>query len=176
MDTLFLTGLIGSLFLVIGAAWMDPKKSQQGPKSLKNWLFAIGNILMFAYAILGYLEGNPVFFVFLESLATVSTVFMMLNANDRVASTVVGFAGLGFLAWSFYLFEGVSTLFFILGLTCVGIGFILKDNFKRNLTLVLGSVLIALFSYLGASWLFFWLNVFFSLFSAYHVVKSWRLR
>lgn len=174
MDAIFLTGLIGSLFLVTGAAWKNPKKNLHPAKSIKNILFAIGNILLFVYAILSYLGGGAVFFVFLESLVAVSTVFMLLNVNDRWASGAVGLAGLGFLAWSLYLFEDSSTVFFILGLTGVGIGFILKDNLERNLILALGSGLIAVFSYLEGSDVFFWLNLFFAIFSAYHVVKARR--
>lgn len=176
MNILFLTGLIGSLFLVTGAAWPNPKKALHPAKARKNQLFAVGNVLMLLYAVLGYLGGSPIFYVFLESLIAVSTVFMLLNANDRWASLGVGLAGLGFLVWSVFLFEDSSTIWFILGLTVLSIGFILKEPFKRNLTLALGSALIALFSYLTASPVFFWLNAFFALFSAYYVVKVKWLR
>ena len=174
MDIIFLTGLIGSLFLVTGSAWKDPKKNLHPAKARKNQLFAIGNSLLFIYAMLSYFEGGAIFFVFLESLMVVSTIFMLLNVNDRWASAAVALSGLFFLAWSFYLFENSSTVFFILGLTGAGIGFILKDNVKRNLALALGSVLIAVFSYLEGSGVYFWLNLFFAIFSTVHVVKARR--
>lgn len=174
MDTIFLTGLIGSLFLVTGAAWKNPKKNQHPAKSIKNILFAIGNILMLIFAVFGYLEGSPIFFIFGESLIGVSTVFMLLNANDRWTSLGVGLAGFGFLLWSLILFEDLDTVWFVLGLTSLSIGFILKKTFQRNLILAIGSAFLALFSYFEASWIFFWLNLFFSLFSIYHVVKAGR--
>jgi hypothetical protein len=43
---------------------------------------------------------------------------------------------------------------------------------RRVLALTLGSALIAIFSYIEASWIFFWLNVFFALFSAYYVARG----
>jgi len=41
MNSAFLTGLIGSLILVTGAAWPEPKNSKHPMQSLKNWFFAI---------------------------------------------------------------------------------------------------------------------------------------
>ncbi len=174
MDPIFLTGIIGSLFLLAGAAWKNPKKGQHPAKALKNQFFAIGNILVFLYAVLSYLQGEPVFYVFFESLTLISTALMLLNANDRWASIGVGLAGSGFLAWSLVLFEDSTTILFILGLTLVAIGFILKNNLKRNLTLAVGSGFISAYSYLGDSSIFFWLNLFFCVFSLLHVVKAWR--
>ena len=43
---------------------------------------------------------------------------------------------------------------------------------KREAALVAGSILIAAFSYLTATWIFFWLNVFFALFSMW---EAWRI-
>jgi len=37
--------------------------------------------------------------------------------------------------------------------------------------LALGGALIALFSYFEVNWIFFWLNVFFAIFSGYYVYK-----
>ena len=45
MDYIFITGVIGSLFVVTGAAWPKAKDTKQPTKSLKNWLFAIGAII-----------------------------------------------------------------------------------------------------------------------------------
>ena len=52
MDYIFLAGLIGSLTLVTGAAWPEMKVKKHPVKSVKNWLFAIGGLIMLIYAIL----------------------------------------------------------------------------------------------------------------------------
>lgn len=171
-DLVFLTGLIGSLFLVTGSAWKNPKKGTHPARALKNQLFTIGNILMFLYSVFSYLAGQPIFYAFFETLILVSTVFMLLNVNDRWASIGVGVVGAGFLVWSLELFEDNTTIYFILGLTTIGIGFILKNHFYRNLFLAIGSAFISIYSFLGDSPIFFWLNLFFCLFSLVHVVKA----
>ncbi len=45
---------------------------------------------------------------------------------------------------------------------------------RREFALFAGSALIAFFSYLTATWVFFWLNVFFALFSGYYLLKTLR--
>ena len=72
LDHIFLTGVIGSLVLVTGVAWPTGSTKKHPVKSTKNWLFAIGGLLMFAYATLGYLEGGPIFFVILQILVGIS--------------------------------------------------------------------------------------------------------
>ncbi len=172
-DVPFLTGLIGSLTLVTGAAWPENESPAHPAKSIKNWLFAVGGLLMLGYAILGYLAGGSVFFVFLEVLVVVASVLMMLNVPDRVDTPIICFLGLGFIIWSLTLFEGYNTVFFILGLTGIGLGYAFDmGSFRRNIALTLGSALIALFSYLGQSWIFFWLNVFFAVFSGYYLMRQ----
>ena len=173
MDFTFLTGLIGSLILVTGAAWPDSKKVSHPVKSFKNWLFAVGGLFMLIYSILGYLAGGAVFFVFLEILVVAASVMMMLNTNDTADTIVISAVGLIFIIWSLYLFEGYSTIFFILGLSGVGLGYAFDNGtLRRDIALTLGSAMIALFSYLGASWIFFWLNTFFAIFSGYYLIKS----
>ena len=53
MNYTFLTGLIGSLVLVAGAAWPESKDVKRATKSVRDWLFAIGGFIMLLYAFLG---------------------------------------------------------------------------------------------------------------------------
>lgn len=176
MTTTFLTGLIGSLILLTGAAWPEPKKITHNIKSIKNWLFAIGGFTMLAYSILGYMEGGPVFFILLQALVGVSSILMMIDAPDKVDVPIISICGLGLIVWSLYLFEGYSTIFFVLGLSGIGLGYAFKmGTARRNIALTLGSILIAVFSYVEASWVFFWLNIFFAIFSGYYVVRGLHL-
>lgn len=173
MDYIFVTGLVGSLVLVTGAAWPETKNIKHPVKSLKNWLFAIGGFIMLLYAIFGYAQGGPIFFVILEILVAISSVLMMLNTPDKIDTPVLAISSLGFIVWSLYLFEGYNTVLFILGLCGIGLGYAFQMNtLRRSVALTLGSILIALFSYFEASWIFFWLNVFFAIFSIYYVYKG----
>lgn len=175
MDTTFLTGLIGSLILVLGAAWPIQKKITHPTKSAKNWLFAIGGLIMLIYAILGYFAGGPIFFIFLEILVVFASLLMMLNVPDKYDLPLIAIVGIALIVWSLYLFEGTSTVYFILGLTGIGVGYAADaQKSYRNLSLTLGSALIAFFSYLEASWIFFWLNVFFAIFSFYYLLTEFR--
>ncbi len=173
MDYIFYTGLIGSLVLVSGAAWPEGKKISHPAKSLKNWLFFLGGLIMLAYAILGYLNGGPIFFLILELLMVLSGLMMMLNIPEKINTPIISICALSLIIWSFYLFEGYNTIFFIVGLSGVALGYGFKmGTLRRNLALTLGSTLIALFSYIEASWIFFWLNMFFAVFSAYYLYKD----
>ncbi|MBI4234908.1 hypothetical protein HY604_01255 [Candidatus Peregrinibacteria bacterium] len=61
----------------------------------------------------------------------------------------------------------------IFGLCGIGLGYAFQmGTIRRNLALTLGSALIALFSYFEKSWIFFYLNVFFAIFSLYYTLKS----
>lgn len=172
MDSIFLTGLVGSLILVTGSAWPESKDVKHPTKSLKNWLFAIGGLIMLFYSIFGYQQGGPIFFVILEILVVVSSVLMMLNTPDKVDIPILALSSLGLIIWSLYLFEGYNTVFFIIGLCSIGLGYAFQmGTLRRNVALTLGSGLIALFSYIEASWIFFWLNMFFAIFSAYYLFK-----
>lgn len=173
MDHIFLIGLIGSLILVTGAAWPETQKIKHPVTSIKNWLFAVGGLIMLLYAILGYLQGGAVFFIFLEAFVVVASVLMMLNTPDTVDTPIIAVTGLGLIIWSLFLFEGYNTVFFILGLSGIGLGYAFEmGSFRRDVALTLGSILIAIFSYIESSWVFFWLNVFFAAFSAYYLVKN----
>ena len=172
MDYIFYIGLIGAIVLVIGAAWPGVK-DKHPVTSIKNWLFAIGNICMFSYAFLGYFhQSAPIFFVFQQILIMLSTIFMMLNTNNKISGSLISIAGLGLITWSLILFEGYYTVIFILGLIGIALGYAFKGGTKRRyLALTLGSLFVAFFSYLEQSWIFFWLNVFFSLFSFFYLLK-----
>ena len=172
IDYIFIIGLIGSLILVTGAAWPEGKDLVHPMKSRKNWLLAIGAAFMFVYALLGYLNNGPIFFLFLQGFVIIASIMMMLNTSDKVDLVVMTLGGVGFVAWSLALFEGYTTIIFILGLVGIGLGYALQmGTVKRSASLMIGSILIAVFSYIEASWIFFWLNVFFAIFSGYYVVK-----
>lgn len=172
MDVTFVIGLLGAMVLVFGAAY--PSKPVRHPRySFKNWLFALGGVLMLVYSTLNYLAGGPIFFVILQLFVNLSSVLMMLNTKDRFDAIVLSLGAIGFIAWSLALYQGASTIFFILGLTGIGLGYAFQaGTVRRDASLAGGSLLIALFSYLGQSWIFFWLNVFFALFSLFYVWKG----
>lgn len=169
----FYIGLIGSIILVSGAAY--PARALTHPiRSLKNWLFALGGLAMLIYSILNYIAGGLVFFVFLQVLVSLASILMLSNVReDKSGPVILGLAAF-MVVWSLSLIETYTTVFFIIGLGGIAFGYILKaGTSRRNLALFAGSVLIALFSYIEASWIFFWLNVFFALFSGYY---AWKLR
>ena len=175
MHPIFLTGLVGSLILITGAAWPETTATakKHPTKSIKNWLFAIGGFTMLAYALLGYQQGGPIFFVFLQALVGVSSILMMLDVRDSIDIPILSVSSLALIAWSFYLFEGYNTIFFILGLSGISFGYAFgMGTLRRGLSLTLGSILIAIFSYIEASWVFFWLNVFFAIFAGFYVIKA----
>jgi len=173
VDVVFLTGLAGSLLLVAGAAWPDHRVSHP-TKSVKNWLLALGGFLMFLYAVGNYRAGGSVFFVILEVMVLIASFFMMAGTRDVVDTPVLAAAGLGLVLWSVYLFEDYGTVVFILGLCGVSIGYALDTGSrKRQVVLLAGSALIALFSYLEGNAIFFWLNLFFAVFSGYYL---WKMR
>ncbi len=173
MSISLLTGLIGSIFLVSGAAWPEANKKTAPVKSIKNWLFFVGGLIMLVYAIMGWQEGAPFFYVILEIFAAITGILMMLNIPDKIDLPLTAISGIGLIIWSFFLFEDYSTIIFILGLTGIGLGYVAENGtVRRSLALTLGSILIALFSYLGASWIFFWLNTFFAIFSGYYLYLS----
>lgn len=171
-NLIFMTGLIGSVILVTGAAWPEGTTKDVPIKSAKEWLFAIGALIMLIYAILNWMQGGPIFFMILEILIVISCILMMLNTNDKIDTAVLSVSGVGLVIWSLFLFEGYDTIVFILGLCGIGLGYAFSmGTLRRELALTFGSALIAAFSYLTATWIFFWLNLFFALFSAYYLIK-----
>lgn len=176
MNYIFLIGLLGSLVLITGAAWPEAKTSRHPTKSIKNWLFALGGgVILLIYSLLNYRAGGPVFFVFLQILVAISSVLMMLDTDDRIDVAIISSSGMGLIIWSLFLFEGYTTIFFIFGLAGIGLGYAFQmGTLRRNLALTAASILIAAFSFIEASWIFFWLNVFFALFSAYYLYKGFK--
>lgn len=171
MDVSFLTGLIGSIVLVIGAAY-PIEKTKKPMKSVRNRLFSIWSLMMLIYAIIGYFNWWPVFFIFLEMLIILSCILMMLNTNDRLDTWIISVSGIILVIRSLFLFEWPNTLFFIIGFVVLWLGYAFNMNsIRRNIGLMIWGALIALFSYLEATWIFFWLNVFFALFSLYYTIK-----
>lgn len=173
MDYIFLTGLVGSLVLVTGAAWPEAKDVKHPAKSLRNWLFAIGGLVMLSYSIFSYQQGGPIFFAILQIFVIITSILMMLNTPDKIDTPIIAISGLGLIIWSLYLFESYNTIIFIIGFCGIGFGYAFQmSTLRRNIALTLGGILIALFSYIEASWIFFWLNVFFAIFSAYYIYKG----
>ena len=124
---------------------------------------------MLAYSILNYMAGGSIFFVLLQIFINSTSVLMMLNTSDRFDTPVIILVGLCMIAWSLRLFDGYNTVFFIIGLSGIGLGYAMNmGTLKRNVSLTVGSALIALFSYLSGDMIFFWLNVFFALFSGWY--------
>ena len=175
MELASVIGLTGAIVLVAGAAY--PERTASHPaKSAKNWLFAIGGLCMLAYAILNYLGGGTIFFVILQLFINATSILMMLGTSDKFDTLFITVVGLAMVLWSLSLFEGTNTVFFIIGLTGIGLGYAMDmGTFKRNAALTAGSALIALFSYIAGDWIFFWLNVFFALFSGYHAFRLCRI-
>jgi len=177
MDHVLLAGIWGGLVAVLGAAYPEEKVSHP-LYSTKNWLLAIGGLLLLVYSCLNYaFVSGSFFFILLESLVVMASLMMMANVKESLASIVLILAGVAFIAWSFFLYEDHQTIFFIVGLTGVALGYTFKmGSVKRSLALTLGSALIALFSFLGKDAVFFWLNAFFAVFSAYYLITAIRKR
>ena len=172
---IFGLGVLGGIILVAGAAW--PAHAIENPlKSPKNWLLALGGLMMLIFSSLDfYFNQAPFFFILLQLLVSVASVLMMAKAGDKWSTIILTLSAALLVAWSLLIFEDQSTIFFILGLLGIGIGYALEGGtVRRNIALMIGSVLIAYFSYLGQSWIFFWLNAFFALFSAWYVYKLSR--
>jgi hypothetical protein len=174
METLNLViGIIGSLILVTGAAWPEGKAKGHPAKSVKNLLLGAGGFAMLLYAIIGYMNGGSIFFIFLQVLIAISTILMMLNTDDRLDLGIISISALGLIIWSLTLFTGYNTIIFIFGLTLLGLGYVFQTGtLRRQICLTIGSAVIAIFSYIEANWIFFGLNVFFSIFSGYYLFKT----
>jgi len=169
-------GIAGGVILVAGAASPD-RPILRPVASLKNWLFAVGGFVMLVYSVMNWRLGGSVFFVFLEGLVNLSSVFMMLDTDDRIDAPIIGVATVGLILWSLRLFPGFRTILFILGLAGVAVGYCSDAGTRRRETALLaGSALIAGFSYLEHNWIFLWLNFFFAVFSLSQLVFLIRPR
>jgi hypothetical protein len=175
MDLTLATGLLGSVCVVVGAAWPDKPGSQTHRTSVKNWLLASGGVIMLTYALLGYLQGGPIFFVFLEAMIVVASILMMLDTDERIDVAILGVVGLGLAGASLFLFEGYRTLLFVIGLVAIGLGYTFETgSLRRDVCFCVGRALIALFSYLQASWVFFWLNLVSTVFASAYLPRHFR--
>lgn len=172
MTLSFLIGLIGAFVLVAGAAYPPGENTNRPMRSIKNWLFAIGGLLMLTYSTLNFMNGGSIFFVILQIFINSTSVLMMLNVRDAVDIPVITTIGTAMVAWSLYLFDGINTAIFVIGLSVLGLGYALDmGTVRRNTCLGIGSAAVCLFSYMAGDMIFFWLNLFFALFSGYYALR-----
>lgn len=170
MNYINAVGLIGTLILLFGAAWPPAKK-----KHVKQWLFITGNAVMLIYALANYLSsGGLFFFILLQILVNVGGWLGLTGLKQSLKNGLVGFLGFLMVVWALRIFEDKQTIFFILGLTLLAIGYTLNLGKTKQLLLSLGAGLVAYFSYVVWEPVFFVLNTFFALFSAYYYLKSPR--
>ena len=169
-----LTGLTGALTLVLGAAW--PEEKGKPIYSTKNWFFVLGSLLMLGYALLNYFFADGyAFFILLVLISIAASVLMMMDLSDRINTIVLSLFGLILIATALFLKEDSNTIYFIVGLTGVGLGYAFNmGTIRRFLALVTGSIFISVFSYFAGDMIFLGLNAFFALFSAYYLVKILR--
>ena len=159
----------------MGAAWPEKKLITRPTQSTKNWLFVVGNVLIMLYVVMIYLEGGSIFFLLLQLLVATANVLMMLSVDEHKSRKIIAVAGLFLFIWSLTIMENYHTILFIIGLLCIAFGYASKTgSLHRNLPLTLGSICIAIFSYVEASWIFFGLNALFAVFSGYYTVKNMR--
>lgn len=172
MDSTFITGLSGAIILVAGSAY--PVKPVKVPiQSLKNWLFVVGGFFMLSYSIMNYLNGGSVFFIFLQILVNLAGILMLANVKESISIPIICASGLALIFWSLNLFESPTTLLFIIGLLGISLGYLFNvTSPRRYIALAIGSGLVSIFSYLQGDMIFFWLNLFFSIFSAYYIIKK----
>ncbi|MBI3336001.1 hypothetical protein HYZ98_00345 [Candidatus Peregrinibacteria bacterium] len=155
MDYRLLIGVLGSALLVAGVANTDQRA--------KNILFAIGNAYMFLYALVGYLTGGPIFFLILQIFIALSTLCMLLRVPDTYDTPILAVGGIALVGWSLSLFQDYTTAIFVVGLALLGIGFAMESGtLKREMALMIGSMVIAVFSFLMRDWVFVGLNVLFA--------------
>jgi len=167
VDLRFAVGLIGSVILVSGVIIPALR--------WKDLLFATGNACMFTYALIGYLTGGSIFFLILQIYIALSTLCMLLKVPDAFDTPLLAIAGVGLVAWSLSLFEGYSTALFVIGLAMLGIGFAMNGGTRRReIFLMLGSVVIAVFSFLMKDWIFVGLNAAFAFFSFLNILRMER--
>jgi Ca2+/Na+ antiporter len=81
-------------------------------------------------------------------------------------------SSLAFVGASISYLNDLFTILFIAGLAFIAVGYIIESGtVKRNAALMTGSIFIGIYSYIEGTMIFFWLNVFFALFSLFHVYK-----
>jgi len=167
----FYVGLMGASVLVLGYAW-PAKKIKNPRKSFKNWLFVLGALFMLIYSYFNYLLGGAIFYIFLQLLANLASLFLMLRINKKASIVFIILASIAFIGASLFYFEDFSTVLFIIGLSLIAVGYILDSGtVKRNVMLCLGSMFIAIFSYIEGNMIFLYLNILCSIFTIFHIYK-----
>jgi len=175
MNSIFFLGVTGGTLLVLGS--LLPEKLHISPyRSVKNWLFALGNFCMLLFSLLDYLfQSGMFFFVLLQGVVNLSSIFMMFRVPEKISAFSLLAAGVVCTMWSLFLEQDSTVLLFIIGLIMVSLGFVFAEgSMRRNEALFFGSACIAIFSYINETWIFFWLNSFFALFSLLHVFQIFR--
>jgi len=164
----FYIGIVGALVLVTGA-FLPDKDVTHPAKSLKNWLFAGGGLMMLTYSLIGYFYGDAtIFFSFVQGFALIAALLGIANIGDRWGLILTGGTGVIFLGWSLWLFEDYSTAIFIVGLIGISLGYVQKmGTIRRFAALALGGLALALFSWIVGDKIFLTLNAFYAAFSAY---------
>lgn len=174
MDLSLLIGIVGWIILILGAAY-PIEKTKIPEKSKKNWIFATWSFLMLIYAALWYFNGWEILFLFLQILMMIASILMMLDTDDRLDVWIISICWIALIIRSLSLFTGYTTIIFVLWLAWLGLWYAFKmKTIRRYIALAIGGILVALFSYIEANRIFFWLNVFFGLFSLYYVIKIIR--
>ena len=106
-------------------------------------MFFVGGLIMLAYSIIGYLSGGPIFFLILEILVAVSSLMMMLNFHEKIAVPIIAISSLSLIIWSFYLLKATTQFFYNRSFRNRPRLRVLNCTLRRNLSLTLGSALIA---------------------------------
>lgn len=175
MDLNFFIGIVWSLVLVAWAARPEPKKVVKSTKSIKDRLFLIGASIMLIFSWLWYQNWWSIFFFILEIFVVISGTLMMLDTDDKIDTTILSISWISLIIRSLYLFEWYTTIIFIVWLIGIWLWYTFKMwSVRRELALVIWSILVALFSYLEPNRIFFRLNIFFALFSSYYLIKAIR--
>ncbi len=175
MNITDLIGIIGSVILLIWAVYPEETRVTSPIKSKKNWLFAIWCFSMFIYALLGYLSWSTFIFLLLEVLIMIAITFMMLDIDDRVDTLIIWGLWILLGLWALSLFPNFMIFYFILGMIGLSLGYAYKMfTLRRYIFLTLGAFFLALFSYLGASWIYFRLNALFMVACLYYVIKHFH--
>lgn len=163
-------GIIATIFLVIGAFY--PIENVEKPVySVKNWIFTVGSLTMLMYAIAGYLAWWQIFFIYWELLIALACLLMMLDINDRRDGSIITVASIGLFVWGFPSFQSTDMFLFSIAFLVLGLGYVFDMNsIRRYIGLTLWGIFIAISSYVDGGWTFFWLNLFFAIFSLYYTI------
>lgn len=153
-------GLIGSAILVFASSLHYSKKS------IKKYLFSFGNLCMFAYSLLNFIDGGSIFFIYLQILINFSSLLLWLDIKDKYDQPLVLSLGALLTYFALTIHLDYLTLTFVIGIITLALGFS-TDTKKptHNLFLFAGSLLIAIFSFIQKDLIFLILNAFFALFS-----------